>query len=46
VRLTFVIVVVSDMRAAVSFYGDVVGLTLRFESPDWTEFESGGAQRA
>jgi len=46
VQLTFAIVVVSNMRAAVSFYGDVVGLTLRFESPDWAEFESGGATLA
>ena len=45
-RLNFAIVVVSDMRRSVSFYRDVLGLPLRFESPGWTEFDTEGATLA
>jgi len=37
---------VSDMKRAVSFYRDVLGLPLRFESPGWTEFATDGATLA
>jgi lactoylglutathione lyase len=43
VRVNHVIIFVSDMKRAVSFYRDVLGLPLRFESPDWTEFSTGDA---
>jgi lactoylglutathione lyase len=43
VRVNYVIVFVSDMTRAVSFYRDVLGLPLRFESPEWTEFVTDGA---
>jgi catechol 2,3-dioxygenase-like lactoylglutathione lyase family enzyme len=46
VRLSYAIVFVSDMARAVSFYRDVVGLPLRFESPSWTEFNTEGATLA
>src|SRR6267143_1525389 len=46
VRVTYAIVFVSDMKRAVSFYRDVVGLPLRFESPGWTEFATDGATLA
>ena len=45
-RMNYAIVFVSDMKRAVSFYRDVVGLTLRFESPGWTEFATEGATLA
>ena len=45
-RLNYAIVFVSDMKRAVSFYRDVLGLPLRFESPDWTEFATDGATLA
>ena len=32
-------VMVSDMERSVRFYRDTVGLKLRFQSPDWTEFD-------
>jgi lactoylglutathione lyase len=32
---------VSDMARSVQFYRDKLGIPLRFESPDWTEFETG-----
>src|SRR5262245_28003488 len=45
-RLTYAIIFVSDMKRSVSFYRDVVGLPLRFESPEWTEFATDGATLA
>jgi lactoylglutathione lyase len=46
VRLNYAIVFVSDMKRSVSFYRDVLGLPLRFESPGWTEFATEGATLA
>jgi lactoylglutathione lyase len=46
VRLNYAIVFVSDMARSVAFYRDVVGLPLRFESPGWTEFDTGSATLA
>ena len=31
------------MKRSVSFYGDLLGLPLQFESPEWTEFATDGA---
>ena len=42
-RLNYAIVLVSDMERPVSFYRDVLGLPLKFESPYWTEFATEGA---
>jgi lactoylglutathione lyase len=39
--LKYAIVFVSDMSRAIAFYRDVLGLALRFETSDWTEFETG-----
>jgi len=46
VRVNYSIVFVSDMKRSVSFYRDVVGLPLKFESPGWTEFLTDGATLA
>jgi lactoylglutathione lyase len=46
VRLGYAIVYVSDMRRSVAFYRDVLGLPLRFESSQWTEFATDGATLA
>ena len=40
-KLKYVIEFVEDMDRAVKFYRDVVGLTLKFESPEWSEFATG-----
>lgn len=40
-HLDYVMVMVSDMSRSVQFYRDKLGLRLRFESPEWTEFETG-----
>jgi lactoylglutathione lyase len=46
VNVNYAIVFVSDMKRAVPFYRDVLGLPLKFESPGWTEFATGGATLA
>lgn len=45
-RVSHAIVFVSDMERSVSFYRDVLGLPLKFESPVWTEFATKGATLA
>jgi predicted enzyme related to lactoylglutathione lyase len=40
-RLAYVMKFVADMDAAVGFYRDTVGLKLKFQSPEWTEFDTG-----
>jgi lactoylglutathione lyase len=45
-RVNYAIIFVSDMKRAVAFYRDVLGLPLRFESPEWTEFATDGATLA
>jgi lactoylglutathione lyase len=40
-KLTYVIEFVEDMRRAVEFYRDTIGLPLKFESPGWSEFSTG-----
>ena len=45
-RVNYAIIFVSDMKRSVSFYREVLGLPLRFESPEWTEFATDGATLA
>jgi lactoylglutathione lyase len=40
-KLDYVIVYVSDMQRSTNFYRDVLGLSLKFSSPGWTEFNTG-----
>ena len=42
-RVSYAIVFVSDMKRSVAFYRDVVGLPLKFDSPEWSEFNTEGA---
>jgi len=37
----YAVITVSDMSRSVKFYRDVLGLTLKFESKDWSEFITG-----
>jgi hypothetical protein len=39
--LTYVIKFVEDMDKAVRFHVDQLELKLRFQSPEWSEFETG-----
>ena len=45
-RLTYAIKYVADMDKAVAFHRDILGLTLKFASPFWTEFDTGGTTLA
>jgi lactoylglutathione lyase len=46
VRISYAIIFVSDMARSVSFYRDVLGMALKFETPEWTEFATEGATLA
>jgi predicted enzyme related to lactoylglutathione lyase len=39
--LSYIIEFVDNMDRAVAFYRDTVGLKLKFQSPEWSEFETG-----
>ena len=45
-KVDYVMVRVSDMRRSVAFYRDTLGLPLKFESPGWSEFETGATTLA
>lgn len=45
-KVDYVMVHVSDMRRSVAFYRDTLGLRLKFESPGWSEFETGATTLA
>jgi lactoylglutathione lyase len=40
-NLDYTMIIVSDMARSVKFYRDQLGLNLKFESPDWSEFATG-----
>jgi len=40
-KFSYAIKFVAHMGRAVQFYRDTVGLPLKFESPDWSEFATG-----
>lgn len=40
-KLTYAIKFVAEMDAAVAFHRDVLGLPLKFQSPEWSEFATG-----
>jgi catechol 2,3-dioxygenase-like lactoylglutathione lyase family enzyme len=40
-KLNYVIEFVADMDRGVKFYRDVLGLSLKFQSPGWSEFSTG-----
>ena len=45
-QLTYVIKFVADMDRAVRFYRDTLGLPLKFQSPEWSEFATGSTTLA
>jgi len=45
-KVDYVMVNVSDMARSIEFYRDVLGLPLRFDSPGWTEFDTGSTTLA
>lgn len=40
-QMDYAMVIVSDMKRSIEFYRDKLGIPLKFESPDWTEFLTG-----
>ena len=44
--LHYAIVFVSDMKRSIEFYRDTLELPLKFESPGWSEFATGGVRLA
>ncbi len=40
-QVDYTMVVVSDMARSVEFYRDKLGIPLKFETPEWTEFQTG-----
>jgi len=40
-QLDYTMVTVSDMDRSIEFYRDRLGLNLKMQSPEWTEFETG-----
>lgn len=40
-QIDYLIIGVSNMDKSVSFYKDALGLSLKFNSPEWTEFVTG-----
>jgi len=37
----YIVIYVSDMERSTAFYWDVLGLSMKFTSPGWTEFDTG-----
>jgi len=40
-HVDYVMVMVSDMGNSMRFYRDLLGIPLKFDSPEWTEFNTG-----
>lgn len=45
-QVDYTMVIVSDMKRSVQFYRDTLGIPLKFESPEWTEFDTGATTLA
>jgi lactoylglutathione lyase len=45
-KVDYVMVTVSDMNRSVEFYKDKLGIPMKFQSPDWTEFQTEGTTLA
>lgn len=45
-QVDYIMVNVADMSRSVAFYRDVLGLSLKFESPGWSEFQTGATTLA
>ena len=45
-QIDYTMVIVSEMARSVEFYRDRLGIPLKFESPEWTEFLTGATTLA
>jgi catechol 2,3-dioxygenase-like lactoylglutathione lyase family enzyme len=40
-QVDYIMITVSNMKQSIEFYRDKLGLQLKFDSPEWTEFVTG-----
>jgi lactoylglutathione lyase len=40
-QVDYIMLMVSDMQRSIHFYRDLLGIALKFETPEWTEFQTG-----
>ena len=40
-HVDYIMITISDMARSIEFYRDKLGLSLKFDSPEWTEFLTG-----
>ena len=45
-QVDYIMIIVSDMNRSIEFYRDKLGLQLKFDSPEWTEFITGATTLA
>src|SRR4029453_2228830 len=45
-KIDYTMIIVSDMTRSVEFYADKLGIPLKFQSPEWTEFATGNTTLA
>ena len=45
-QIDYTMIIVSDMERSVEFYRDKLGIPLKFQTPDWTEFATGATTLA
>ncbi len=45
-QIDYAMIIVSDMDRSVEFYRDKLEIPLKFQSPDWTEFQTGATTLA
>jgi catechol 2,3-dioxygenase-like lactoylglutathione lyase family enzyme len=45
-KIDYTMIIVSDMARSVEFYADKLGIPLKFQSPEWTEFDTPGTTLA
>ena len=45
-QIDYTMVIVSDMARSIEFYRDKLGIPLKFQSPEWTEFQTGATTLA
>ena len=45
-KIDYTMIIVSDMARSVEFYADKLGIPLKFQSPEWTEFDTGATTLA
>ncbi|MBI1822546.1 MAG: VOC family protein [Nitrospirae bacterium] len=45
-KINYITLVVKDMQKSISFYKEVLGLTVKMNMPQWAEFEMEGTSLA